>query len=117
MSPSDGLIVVVGPCASGKTTLVRGLRDLGWQAKSVAQEHSYVPYLWRRQQPAFLVVLDVQWETAKQRRPEISYGPDRYAEQRRRLAHARAHCDLFLPTDGLSIEEVRRRVVEAVQAQ
>ena len=35
-------IAIVGVCASGKTTLVAGLREAGYDAYNVAQEHSCV---------------------------------------------------------------------------
>lgn len=108
-------IAVVGVCASGKSTLVRGLREFGYDAAPVAQEHSSVPYLWSRRDPSFLVMLDATYETVRQRR-SVSFGPERLAVQRERLSHARAHCDLFLPTDDLTIEQVRARVVEAIEA-
>lgn len=112
--PSTFKVAVVGVCASGKSTLVRGLRELGYDAYSVAQEHSGVPYLWSRREPAFVVVLDAAFETVRQRR-SVSYGPDRIDEQRRRLAHALEHAQLVLPTDDLTIEQVRDTVAAAIR--
>lgn len=114
--PGSFRIAVVGVCASGKSTLVRGLKELGYEAYAVAQEHSAVPYLWSRRDPAFLVVLDATYETVRQRR-SVSYGPDRLDEQRKRLRHAREHCDYFLATDRYTIEEVRAHVVAAIEAR
>lgn len=73
--------------------------------------------LWSKLHPEsnILVMLDARFETTKQRRPSISYGPDRLEEQRRRLADARAACDLFLPTDDLSIEQVLQTVLDWVE--
>lgn len=105
------VIAVVGVCASGKTTLVRGLQELGYNAVNVAQEHSGVPYLWTKKNPDLVVLLDARWETTKRRRPEIGYGPERLEEQRHRLRHAREHADLLLPTDELDVAAVRDRVV------
>jgi hypothetical protein len=36
-------------------------------------------------------------------------------EQQRRLRHAREHCDLYLHTDALTLEQVRQRVIEFLQ--
>jgi hypothetical protein len=36
-------------------------------------------------------------------------------EQHFRLRHARAHCDLYLPTNGLAEEEVREYVLDFLQ--
>ena len=110
------IVAVVGVCASGKTTLAEGLKREGVQAYSVPQEHSAVRRLWEKQHPDvnILVLLDAQWETTVRRRPTISYGPDRLEEQRKRLAIAREVCDLYLPTDDLTIEQVRQRVLQFI---
>jgi thymidylate kinase len=105
-------VAVVGPCTAGKTVLVDALREAGYNARHVAQEHSYVPDMWQRiAKPDALIYLDVSYEVACQRR-RISWGPERLAEQVRRLAHARQHCDLCIETDDLSEEEVRARVFD-----
>ncbi|MEW6308934.1 MAG: hypothetical protein AB1492_07785 [Bacillota bacterium] len=111
---SELRIAVVGPCCSGKSTLVEGLRGLGWSgAYVVLQEHSCVPTLWVRRAPHVLIYLDCTHATAARRR-ELVWGPERHAEQRKRLADARARCDLLLPTDALTITQVREAAVEVV---
>lgn len=107
-------IAIVGVCAAGKTTLADGLRASGYDAVSVPQEHSNVRRLYRRVQPDFLVMLDARLDTVRRRR-DVPWGQERLDEQLRRLAWARRECDLFLPTDDLSIEEVRERVIAAVK--
>jgi thymidylate kinase len=100
------LIAIVGPCASGKSTLVRALRERGHNAREVVQEHSYVPTMWQRiTQPDLLIYLDVSWEAACQRR-STSAGPGWWDEMARRLSHARQHADVYISTDGLSPQEV-----------
>ena len=113
MGGYDGLIGVVGNCAAGKTTLVKGLTARGFRAVNVAQEHSAAPRLWQRKNPDFLVCLSCTLETAKQRR-EVHWGQERLNAQRQRLVHALAHCNLILPTDGLTVTEVLDTVVAAV---
>ena len=114
---SDLTIAVVGPCTSGKSTLVHALRDLGYTARMPAQEHSYVPDMWQRMtDPDLLIYLDVTWETARRRR-NIHWGPERLDEEAERLAHARAHADLYLPTDALDAEGVLRRVLAFINAE
>ncbi|MDX1662721.1 MAG: hypothetical protein R3272_02940 [Candidatus Promineifilaceae bacterium] len=111
-------IAVVGPCTSGKTVLVRALRDAGYTARHVVQEHSYVPEMWQRiSRPDRLIFLDVDYPAAKRRRPHIDWGPERLEEQARRLAHARAHCDLYLDTSTLTAEEVRERVLAFLEGE
>lgn len=106
-------VKVVGPCAAGKSVLAEGLRSLGYNAASAAQDHSYVPDMWRRiNPPDVLIYLDVTLASARQRGRRGGMGWDQaYLDaQHHRLRHARAHCDLYLPTDGLSEQEVLDRV-------
>ncbi len=104
-------IAVVGPCVSGKSELVSALRSAGYEARHVAQEHSYAPTMWQRiSKPDVLVYLDVDFAAAKARRPHIDWGPERLEEQADRLAHAREHCDLYVDTSARSREEVREVV-------
>jgi hypothetical protein len=115
MSQSDELseaprVVVVGPDAAGKTELVQRLRALGYNARSCAQDHSYVPDMWQRlARPDFLVYVDARLDTITRRRA-IDWGQKRLDELNARLAHARAHCDLYLATDDLEPADVVGRV-------
>lgn len=105
------LIAVVGPCAAGKTLLVRALCERGYNAREVAQEHSYVPAMWQRiTQPDLLIYLDVSWEVARRRRP-TDVGADWWDEQAHRLRHARRCADLYLDTDGLTPDQVLDRTL------
>jgi len=116
--PSSTLlrVAVVGPCTSGKSTLVHALRDAGYEARMPAQEHSYVPYMWQRiTKPDVLIFLDVDYEHAIARRPRFSGGPQRLAEQAVRLEHAREHCDLYLDTNGLTVAEIQEKVLLFLQ--
>jgi thymidylate kinase len=107
------LIAVVGVCASGKSTLVRGLQARGWNARHVVQEHSYVPDMWQRvTQPDLLIYLDANLEVIRQRRrdPEM---PDWFIEaERHRLRHALEHCDLYVKTDTLTPDQVLERALD-----
>lgn len=105
------LIAIVGPCASGKSSLVRQLEALGYNVRHVAQDHSYVPDMWRRlTDPDLLIYLDVELSTIARRR-RISWGERYLADERHRLRHARQHCDFYLVTDDLTEEEVLEQVV------
>ncbi len=107
-------IKVVGPCAAGKSVLAARLRELNYDVYTAAQDHSYVPDMWQRLNPPdLLVYLDVTLE-AMHSRGRVGMGWDqRYLdEQHHRLRHAREHCDLYLPTEGLSEAEVLTAVVE-----
>ena len=105
-------VAVVGACASGKSTLVSALKDAGYEARHVAQEHSYVPSMWQRiSQPDVLIYLDLNLDTLMARRPRLKFRPEDLAEQNRRLKHAREHCDMFINTDQLSSDEVQGQVL------
>ena len=106
------LIGVVGPCASGKSTLIAGLTRLGYRARPVVQEHSYVKDMWQRlTNPDILVFLDAAYLTTCQRR-KLDWTEADWQEQQLRLSHARANADLYLDTDKLSIQEVLESVVK-----
>lgn len=105
------LVAVVGPCTSGKSTVVRALRDRGYTARMPAQEHSYVPDMWRKMvNPDLLIYLDVSYQAARQRR-DIHWGPERLEKEAERLAHARQHADLYIATDNLSPADVIQQVL------
>jgi hypothetical protein len=104
-------IAVVGPCASGKTTLVGRLQALGLDAVNVAQEHSGVHNLWQKKQPDVLIMLEASLAVIRRRRA-VPWGEERLAAQRERLRDARAHADLFLQTDELTREDVVDRVLQ-----
>ncbi len=111
-SPQTARVLVVGPCGSGKTTLTLSLRAICVHIVQVAQEHSFVPDLWRRGVPPdVLIFLDAGFETCT-RRKRFRWLERDYLEQQRRLAHARAHCHLYLPTDDLTPTDVRDRVID-----
>ncbi|MFZ1044005.1 MAG: hypothetical protein WCA79_19165 [Anaerolineales bacterium] len=105
------LIGVVGPCGSGKSTLVTGLEREGFQCRHIAQEHSYVPYMWKRiTNPDLLIYLNSSFEVSTQRR-KLNWNATDYQEQLRRLDHARQHADLIIETDDLSSAEVLERAL------
>jgi len=109
-----GRIAVVGVCGAGKSTLVDALRRLGYDARQCGQEHSYVPDMWQRiSRPEVLVYLEASPEAARRRHP-VPLGDARFAEQRRRLSHARNHCHIYVDTDHLTAEEVLQAVLRAL---
>ena len=109
-------VAVVGACASGKSTLVSSLREVGYKARHVAQEHSYVPNMWQRIcQPDVLIYLDVNYESIRTRRPHLDFRPEYLAEQNRRLAHARQHCHLYLDTNELNPTQVQDQTLSFLQ--
>ena len=104
-------IAIVGPCAAGKSTLARGLQDHGYDARQIVQEHSYVPQMWALiTRPDRLIYLDASHAVCT-RRKALSWSPAEHAEQHRRLAHARAHCHVYLQTDGLTPQQVLEAVL------
>jgi deoxyadenosine/deoxycytidine kinase len=115
MNEQRPLIAVVGVCASGKSTLAAGLRAAGWNARQVLQEHSYVPYMWRRiTNPDILIYLDCALDTTRLRRKAPDFPDWIYANERHRLRHAREHCDLYIATDDLSPQDILALTLEFV---
>lgn len=107
-------IAVVGPCTSGKSTLVNNLKKIGYNAWCVAQEHSDVKWLWKHKNPDFVVMLDIDIETARRRR-NVSWGEHKLANQHKALADARAHCNLYISTDNMISDEVVTTVTKAIE--
>jgi hypothetical protein len=56
-------------------------------------------------QPDVLIYLDANMETIKRRR-QVRWSEERLRVEKRRLAHARQNCHLYLATDELTREEV-----------
>ncbi len=110
------IIGVVGPCSSGKSTLVRGLKKHGISIRHIAQEHSYVTDMWkRRTNPDILIFLGVSYSIAQKRR-KLSWTTDEYKIQEHRLRHARQYADFYLNTDDLNPEEVVEAVLSFLES-
>jgi hypothetical protein len=105
---------IVGPCTSGKSTLIANLHGttLGIELRHIAQEHSYVQAMWQIiSHPRWLIFLDVSYSESLARK-NLDWTNADYEEQQRRLAHAREHADFYLLTDGLSPQQVAEQVRE-----
>lgn len=90
-------IVLVGPCASGKTTLAKELGKAGIPVRICGQEHSSIRELWRTMEPDVLVALSIDLPTLRARRHE-SWPENLFSVQQRRLASAYATADLVIDT-------------------
>jgi len=93
---------------------VNGLIARGYAgARLVVQEHSGVHDLWaRRGPPDVLIYLDVQVATINRRQGRTDWTDEARSEQLLRLESARRRCDLYLPTDDLTIPQVLEAVVQ-----
>lgn len=107
-------VVVVGNCASGKSTLVAGLRRLGYDAWVCGQEHSEIATLWQHSAPDVLIALHVDLATVRQRRGE-DWPEQIYRTQRRRLAPAMAAADLVLDATALDAAAVLAAAVRQLR--
>lgn len=106
------LIGVVGPCGSGKSTLIAGLEKHGYACRHIAQEHSYVPSMWQIiSKPDILIYLGASFPISTTRRKLIWQEKD-HEEQLRRLAHAREHAHLIINTDDLTPAQVLQTALD-----
>lgn len=103
-------IVVVGPCASGKTTLVERLGELGYDARVVAQEHSVIRDLWQKRNPDVVVALDLDLEQVRERRSP-TWSADIYRVQHERLDEAFEAADIRIDSGMHSEDEVEEIVL------
>lgn len=110
------LIGVVGPCGAGKSTLVSGLKPYGYLTRHIAQEHSYVPDMWRKlTNPDILIYLDVSYENTILRR-KLDWTYEEYLEELRRLRHARRYADFYLDTNPLVEKDVLQAVLSFIKS-
>jgi deoxyadenosine/deoxycytidine kinase len=108
-------IAIVGPCASGKTTLATSLKAKNLAARQIAQEHSYVPNMWEiLTKPTVLIYLDASYPVCTQRK-SLAWTVEEYEAQKQRLRHAYANCHIYIKTDELSPEEVLQRSLRALR--
>jgi ABC-type cobalamin/Fe3+-siderophores transport system ATPase subunit len=108
---------VVGPSGAGKSTLIAGLTKAGYRCTHIAQEHSYVPQMWRRiAKPTYLIYLAASFPVCTRRR-NMKWLQSDYDEELRRLAHARANASLQIDTDDKPPTEVLRRALAFLQSQ
>jgi ABC-type glutathione transport system ATPase component len=116
-NPDHKIIGIVGPCASGKTTLINSLQKLGIEARHIAQEHSYVPDMWQKiTHPAILIFLDASFLQTVIRR-KLDWSIAEYLEQHRRLANARQYADLYILTDSMTPDEVLKTVLDFLETE
>lgn len=104
-APDQRRIVVVGPCGSGKTTLVDHLLERGYNARVVAQEHSIIRDLWQKRGPDVVIALDLDLETLRRRRSP-SWSADIFQKQHERLREAFDAADLLINTAVHGEEDV-----------
>lgn len=109
-------VVVVGSCASGKSTLVEALRANGVNASVCAQEHSAIPKLWNHTEPDLLVLLHVDLETIRARRSP-NWPEQIYVEQQKRLANARLAADVVIDSRSTSIDASTEVVLETLRSR
>lgn len=115
MPTSKLLVGVVGPCGSGKSTLIAALEERGYACRHIAQEHSFVKDMWKRiSNPDVLIFLQASFPVCTARR-QLNWNESDYAEQQRRLAHALANANFIADTDSLTPDEVATRVLDFLE--
>ena len=106
------LVGVVGPCGSGKSTLIAGLEENGYACRHIAQEHSYVPAMWQIiSKPDILIFLHASFLISTVRR-KLNWQLKDYEEQFRRLSHAHEHAHIIIDTDDLTPEQVLQTALD-----
>lgn len=106
------LIGIVGPCGSGKSTLVSNLEKHGYVCRHIAQEHSYVQAMWQIiTKPQLLIYLHSSFAVSTTR-TKLNWQEKDYAEQLRRLAHAREYASLIIETDDLTPKQVLQKALD-----
>lgn len=115
MAESARVIAIVGPCGSGKSTLVEGLAQTGIHARQIAQEHSYVADMWQIvTEPEILIYLEASFEACTERKG-FSWSQADYGRQVKRLNHARRNCDVFCDTTDLDQDSVLESILEQLR--
>jgi cytidylate kinase len=106
------LVGVVGPCGSGKSTLIAKLEEHGYVCRHIAQEHSYVPSMWQViTKPDILIYLHASFSVSTKRR-QLKWMEKDHAEQLRRLSHAHEHAHIIINTDNLTPEQVLQKALD-----
>ena len=107
-------IAIVGPCASGKSTLAANLRTMGIDARVSGQEHSEIASLWKRIGADVVVALHLDLETLRDRRGE-TWPRALFELQLKRLRDAYAAADIHLDTSELSETDALDRVLKVLE--
>ena len=111
------LIGVVGPCGSGKSTLIAGLEENGYVCRHIAQEHSYVQAMWQIiTKPDILIYLHASFPISTARR-KLNWRIEDYEEQSRRLSHAHEHAHIIINTDDLTPDQVLQTALDYLNGQ
>ncbi len=108
--PDPRRIVVIGPCASGKTSLTARLQHVGYDALACGQEHSDIAELWKHQQPDVVIGLRIGLDTLRRRRSE-AWSEDIYTRQMTRLESGYRNAHLLIDCDAVDQQAVFDRVV------
>jgi deoxyadenosine/deoxycytidine kinase len=103
---------IVGPCGAGKSSLADRLSNHYSFVRAIAQEHSYVPSMWRQlTNPDVLIYLDASYTVTIQRR-KLNWTEAEYQIELDRLAHARANADIYIATDTLDFDGVAAKAMQ-----
>lgn len=113
-SPNSPIIGIVGVCASGKSTISKLIKEMGFSCRHIAQEHSYVPSMWQQiTHPDFLIYLEASYPVTIERK-KLNWTEQEYNEEVYRLRHAREHANLIISTDDKLPEEIAAIVLQTL---
>jgi ABC-type glutathione transport system ATPase component len=109
----SGIVAIVGPCASGKSTLAANLRAIGYDARVSGQEHSEIVTLWKRLGADVVVALHIDIGTLRARRGE-TWSQTLFDKQLARLRDAYEAADIHVNTAEASECRTFTLVTEAL---
>jgi hypothetical protein len=89
----------------------------GYDAHVTSQEHSAIPTLWNRREPAILIALQADLESVRLRRRNPRWSKSVWLEQQARLADAFEHADYVADTSDRNANEVVQDVLGYLAAR
>lgn len=112
---SELILGLVGACGTGKSEIVKRLKERGYVVHHIAQEHSFAPRMWKKiVNPDFLIYLEVTYPVTLKRKT-FNWSEDEFQEQLYRLRDARKHADIRINTDNKTPDEICDLIIRTLE--